>query len=474
MKSKILFLPHGNLQYSQLDPARRPWVIDQSYAPLFDLVEKNGIKIGFEASGETLKVMAETRPKVLEQLKALMDAGQVEGVGSPFTHIMLANLPPEMGLASLKDGLDAWEKYTGHRPRLGWNPECSWADFLPEIFQEAGFDSLVMDGDSFFLSFPEIREATGLDYDVRGHSNKSKLFRIAEYIKDKPQYHRFLTNVSRTPSGLNLLFRVDFFANPMLWYLMGATEGTRDQPVALSEIQELLSFWKTKVEGSGSFIIPYAEDAEYIGTSAYFYVKQFGHARFFEHEPESVDRFEALLKTASECGFEFATPSELIEGSEVIELSKNQISTIERGSAWHGGTARAWLNTSHARVLDPVCMAVFQGVQRLKDEFEEGSEAARWVDQARREVTSAYVSDSRWPPAPTSPGRFNVQESIEDLKKANTSLEKAMQAAGIADQRSLYSPSIMRTQILSVEEELMALEYFGEKTGELSQKTSEV
>ena len=203
-------------------------------------------------------------------------------------------------------------------------------------------------------------------------------------------------------------------------------------------------------------------------------MKQFGHARFFEHEPESVDRFEALLKTASECGFEFATPSELIEGSEVIELSKNQISTIERGSAWHGGTARAWLNTSHARVLDPVCMAVFQGVQRLKDEFEEGSEAARWVDQARREVTSAYVSDSRWPPAPTSPGRFNVQESIEDLKKANTSLEKAMQAAGIADQRSLYSPSIMRTQILSVEEELMALEYFGEKTGELSQKTSEV
>ncbi|WP_269522436.1 hypothetical protein [Coraliomargarita parva] len=462
MKPRILFLPHGNLQYSQLDPARRPWVIDHSYAPLFDLVERTGAKIGFEASGETLKVMADTRPKVLAQLKALMDAGLVEGVGSPYTHIMLANLPPEIGVASLRDGLDAWERYTGHRPRLGWNPECSWADFLPDIFQEAGFDSLVMDGDSFFLSFPEIREATGLDYDVRGHSNKSKLFRIEEYIQDKPQYQRYLTNVSRTPSGLNLLFRVDFFANPMLWYLMGATEGNRKEPVALPEIQNLLGKWKTRAEDTGSFVIPYAEDAEYIGTSAYFYVKQFGHARFFEEEPESVDRFAALLQTALDCGYEFATPSELIDGGEPIQLEEKQIRMIERGSAWHGGTARAWLNTPHARILDPVCHAVFLGVQRLQDVVTPGSEAAGYLDAARRELTSAYVSDSRWPPAPTSPGRFNVRESIEDLKRANASLEKAMLAAGIGDQRSLYSPSIMKTQILSVEDELMSMEYFGE------------
>ncbi|GHC08134.1 hypothetical protein GCM10007047_26700 [Cerasicoccus arenae] len=437
-------------------------MIDQSYEPLFDLVEQTDAKIGFEASGETLKIMADTRPKVLAKLKALMDAGKVEGVGSPFTHIMLANLSPEMGVASLKDGLDAWERYTGHRPRLGWNPECSWADFLPEIFQEAGFDSLVMDGDSFFLSFPEIREATGLDYDVRGHSNKTKLFRIAEYIKDKPEYYRYLTNVSKTSSGLKMLFRVDFFANPMLWYLMGATEGNRKDPVSLSEISDLLGDWKTRAEDSGNFLIPYAEDAEYIGTSAYFYVKQFGYARFFEHEPESVTRFAHLLNLASECGYEFATPSEIIDQSEAIEISNGQINTIERGCAWHGGTARAWLNTSHARVLDPTCQAVYQGVLRLQEVIEPVSKAGAILDQARKEVTSAYVSDSRWPPAPTSPGRFNVAESIADLKKANSSLEKAMMAAGISDQRSLYSPGIMKTQILSIEEELMAMPYFGE------------
>ncbi|MBT63021.1 hypothetical protein QEH52_07180 [Coraliomargarita sp. SDUM461003] len=472
MKPRILFLPHGNLQYSQLDPARRPWVIDNSYDPLFDLVERTGAKIGFEASGETLKVMADTRPEVMAKLKRLMDAGLVEGVGSPYTHIMLANLPPEIGLESLKDGLNAWEQYTGHRPRLGWNPECSWADFLPDIFKEAGYDSLVMDGDSFFLGFPEIREATGLDFDVRGHSNKSKLFRIEEYIKDKPEYQKYLTNVSRTESGLNLLFRVDFFANPMLWYLMGATEGNRDTPIDISEISALLGRWKERAESTGSFVIPYAEDAEYIGTSAYFYVKQFGHARFFEPEPDSIKRFESLLQTANECGYEFATPSEIIDQSDVIELPNSRLQQIERGSAWHGGTARAWLNTPHARILDPVCQAVFQGVQRLQAELSDNAEAMKHLDNARKEVTSAYVSDSRWPPAPTSPGRFNVRESIEDLKKANRSLEKAMIAGQIQDLRSLYSPNIMSTQILSVEEELMAVEYFGEVATEKAEAVS--
>ena len=50
--------------------------------------------------------------------------------------------------------------------------------------------------------------------------------------------------------------------------------------------------------------MPYAEDAEYIGTSAYFYVKQYNQARFFEPEPESVIRFKQLLDTAKECGYD--------------------------------------------------------------------------------------------------------------------------------------------------------------------------
>ena len=34
----------------------------------------------------------------------------------------------------------------------------------------------------------------------------------------------------------------------------------------------------------------------------------------------------------------------------------------------------------------------------------------------------AWVSDNRWPPEPASPGRFNVRESLDDMYKANETI----------------------------------------------------
>lgn len=459
---KILFLPHANIQYSQLAPERRAWVVEHSYKPLFDIIESRGVKISFEASGETLKVIAETHPKVLDKLTGLIRDGQIEPVGSPYTHIMMANVPKDIAYLTLVDGLDAWEQYTGVRPTVGWNPECSWAHYLPEIYKAAGYETLVMDGDSFMLSFPEIRKATGLSFDVRGHSNKSKLFAIEEFISDKDDYLKFLTNPSVASNGLKMIFRSDIMANPMLWYLMGATEGHRSSPIVIEEIETMLMRWHERVLRSGAFILPYAEDAEYIGTTAYFYVKQFNQARFFEKETESLARFTNLLEVASACDFETATVSEAVSAATAIE-DNTQIDKIENGIAWHGGTAKAWANTTHARILDVVCRSVWDGINAICERLDcTATEATGTLREAIRKLTSAYVSDSRWPPAPTSPGRFNVQESIADLYAANELVGRAMVEHGLEEQRALYSPALMKTQIASIEDELMEMQYFGE------------
>ncbi len=455
---KIIFMPHGNIQYSQLAPERRAWVCENCYRPLFELVRGGDYKIAFEASGRTLEVMHDEAPGVLALLRQLIKEGKIEPVGSPFIHVMLTNIPPEIGLDTLKIGLDAWEKYTGVRPETGWNPECGWASFLPEIYKEAGFKSLVMDADSFLLSFPEIREATGLSYDVQGHSNKNHLFKIEEYIKDKPEFLRYLTNPSVAPNGLKMIFRSDCMANPMLWYLMGATEGMRETPVSLGEIREMFEKWQPRIAKSGGFIMPYAEDAEYIGSSAYFYVKQFNQARFFEPEPESVVRFKELLDMAKEIGYDLSTPAEVINSAKEL-IPNDLIDNIENGAAWHGGTAKAWANTSYSRILDPVCRSVFDGVVTLEKILGRTAE----IDRAWKAVTSAYVSDSRWPPLPTSPGRFNVRETLDDLYAANRALGEAMEKGGIARKRALYSAPLMETQIKLIEKILMEQTYFGEK-----------
>ena len=459
---QIIFMPHANIQYSQLAPERRRWVMKNSYEKLFDVVLNGDYKIAFEASGKTIEEIAIQAPEVLEKLRTLIHAGKLEPVSSPYIHFMMSNIPQEICLDSLRYALDIWEKYTGVRPQTGWNPECGWASYLPELYLKAGFKNMVMDADSLLLSFEEIRRATGLTYDVQGHSNKNHLFKIEEYIKDKPEFLKFITNPSKTPAGLNLIFRSDCMANPMLWFLMGATEGMRSEPVSINEINQIMVNWKERIDKSGSFIMPYAEDAEYIGTSAYFYVKQFNQARFFEPEPASVGRFEQLLQTAVKNGYTLATPSEVIAASENIFVN-DYVNCIENGVAWHGGTAKAWANTEYSRIMDPVCMSIFNGIKAVAeyvglslDRLDAG------LDKAMKAVTSAYVSDSRWPPLPTSPGRFNVKESIADMYEANNAIREAMKAHQITNLRSLYSPELMHTQIKSIEDKLMAQSYFGE------------
>ena len=462
MKTKIIFMPHANIQYSQLKPEKREWVIKNCYEKLFDLIDNGDYKIAFEASGITIDEIAEKAPEVMAKLKRLIAEGKIEPVASPYIHFMLANIPYEVCVDSLIHSRDVWEKHTGVRPKVGWNPECGWAGYIPDAYKEAGFESLVMDADSFLLSFDEIRKATGLEYDVAGHSNKNHLFKIEEYIKNKPEFLKYITNPSVAPNGLKMIFRSDCMANLLLWYLMGATEGLRSEPISMDEINKMLQNWQERVKNSGSFIMPYAEDAEYIGSSAYFYVKQFNQARFFEPEPEAVDRFKEILDTAAANGYEFALPSQVIAESDNI-IENNYIDCIENGVAWHGGTAKAWANTDYSRIMDPVCMSILNGIKAVAAKLgEDMKNLDVELNNAMKALASAWVSDSRWPPEPTSPGRFNVRESLDDMYKANEAIAKAMENGKIADKRGIYSPNLMHTQIKAIDDKLMNLKYFGE------------
>ncbi len=462
MRPGIIFLPHGNLQYSQLRPEQRAWVARESYGPLFDLSEREDAPIAFEASGETLEIIANEAPEILSRLNTGIGMGRIEPVASPQTHIMLANIDPAIGLESLCTGLDTWERLTGVRPVTGWNPECSWAGFIPEIYREAGFETLIGDADSYLLSsVPGLREATGLKFDVRGHSNKNALFKIEREIAERPEILQALFRPSQLSNGLKIILRSDMMCNILLWYLMGATEGNREQPIALSEVKETLVRWRDRIAGGDGFILPYAEDAEYIGTTAYFYVKQFGEARFFEPAPDSVRRFAEVLKLSRELGFELMTPRRAVARHPAVP--GRGFECVENGCAWHGGTAKAWANTPQARILDPVCRSLHQGLEAVAEHIgDEFRRSAEFRDVMRR-LTTAYVSDARWPPAPTSPGRFNVVEALDALDGANDALEKIMAARGIAAWRSLYSPPIMRSQIAAVRDELMSFSYFEER-----------
>jgi hypothetical protein len=79
-----------------------------------------------------------------------------------------------------------------------------------------------------------------------------------------------------------------------------------------------------------------------------------------------------------------------------------------------------------------------------------------------RNVTTAYVSDARWPPPPTSPGRFNVNEALDALTLANDNMAALLKARKLNGHCGLCSVNIMGSQIAAARDELMAMPYFEE------------
>ena len=144
-------------------------------------------------------------------------------------------------------------------------------------------------------------------------------------------------------------------------------------------------------------------------------------------------------------------------------IENEYVDNIENGAAWHGGTAKAWANTEYSRIMDPVCISILNGIKAVAEKLNQDINSLDTeLDNAMKALASAWVSDSRWPPAPTSSGRFNVRESLDDMYLANDCIAKAMEKGGIAQKKGLYSPNLMKTQIKAIDALLMSKEYFGE------------
>ena len=76
MNKKIIFMPHANIQYSQLTPEKRLWVMENCYEKLFDLINDGDYKIAFEASGITIEEMAKQAPHCIGKAEKACCRGQ--------------------------------------------------------------------------------------------------------------------------------------------------------------------------------------------------------------------------------------------------------------------------------------------------------------------------------------------------------------------------------------------------------------
>lgn len=411
---KYVAIFHANLNYAYLTPDKYEFVIRNSYELLFDTMADQfpGTKFVFEASGYTVEQIALRTPDVLAKLRAAMERGECEFMGSPYAHPMLPNFPEKDGLWTLEFSHRIYEKYLGMRPVSFWNPECGWRDYVARQVKDAGYKYLTGDFESYSRSLgtdgspqrPEIHEK---------EATKEKAFYSFGFKYDLPGndfalHYPFNKIAGLEENSVKTFLRSDRVCQYAVRYFMGMDGYSHEE--YLATIGKFSGDLPGRGEGA---LVIFADDAEYVGTNGWFKLKyQNQPDNVFEIVPDAREKLVKLVVAVKKMG-------EFITFAEACELSPNpQVITWDEDAAWHGAQASVWASTPMARLLRPWQDLVREKLNTMETGLPEKVRDAAWFH-----LTNSYNSDGQWPPtlphAPHIIHPFNYSYCFENLLAAH-------------------------------------------------------
>jgi hypothetical protein len=416
-KQKYVAIFHANLNYAFLTPDKYERTIRASYETIFDGFAKHpDQKYVFEASGYTIEQMAKLTPDVLEKLKIAIAEGRCEFMGAPYSHPIMANVPEEDGYWSCEFAQRTFKKYLGQRAESFWNPECTWMQYVPRAFRKAGVKYLSLDYESYMTcndqDYAWVERNRTHDMNWGGH--------LPWYPVDPD--NQFLHRPFRdVVPGLHGMCRSDRLIGKYVGYFLGRVE--------LEDYIQNVKEWSGSPENGSSIII--ADDAEYCGTTGYFYVKYFrDYDKSFMVDEDAGNKLEKLICAIKEFG-EFITFKEACEMEPVEEPFY-----VEDRFAWHRTYADAWAGTPEARAWDPILADIRTdykaNVQPIAEDPQhpKAAELKELVEAFWFHMTNSANSDGRWPPPPAETCPFNrewVLDEIEATRKVLTELKSKLE-----------------------------------------------
>ena len=404
---------HANLNYAYLTPDRYEHVIRNAYELIIDTMRDYfpEVKYVFEASGYTIKEIAERTPDVLEKLNNAIACGQCEFMGSPYAHPMLPNFPEADGLWSLKFSQEMYDKHLNLTPKSFWNPECGWRSYVPRQIVNSNYKNLLGDFEAYSISRkpdgspqrPEIFEVEytdekqfynfGFSYDLPGDEKTLHFpFKKTQSVDEK--LRTFLRSDRICQFGVRYFMDMEGYS---LQEYMGLIEKYSQQPNS---------------EPEGALII-FADDAEYIGTNGWFKLK-------YKNQPDDVFEIvssakQKLIDLVNECR---KTGSFVTFDYACNEVEANDDTVyFDDDSAWHGAKASAWADTPMAKLLRPWQDLVREKLHKVSSQLSQYA-----IEKAWFHLTNSYNSDGQWPPtlpdAPHIIHPFNYGYCFENLLQA--------------------------------------------------------
>lgn len=154
-----------------------------AYKPFLDVLSDfPNLALTLHNSGSLLEWLVEHRPEYLDQVRGLLERGQLEIIGGPFYEPILSGIPQRDRVGQTKAYSAFLEQHFGQKPRGMWVPERVWEQSFTKDLVDAGIEYTVLDDYHFHCAGLTDEELSSY-FVTEDEGRILKIFPVAERLR---------------------------------------------------------------------------------------------------------------------------------------------------------------------------------------------------------------------------------------------------------------------------------------------------
>lgn len=146
---------HLNLMFSSIEVEQRDEVIQRCYWPLLRLIKECKLKAGIEMSAYTLEEIKQLDSLWVEELKSLIQTGNVELVGSGYSQSIGPLMSAEANTWNQEIGINIYQEILGTKPSIALINEMAYSVGVLEHYNNVGYKAVIMEWNNPYKYHPE-------------------------------------------------------------------------------------------------------------------------------------------------------------------------------------------------------------------------------------------------------------------------------------------------------------------------------
>lgn len=149
---------HGSLQYSAIPEKDYEGILDKDFWQILRMSSDIGVKLGFELTSWTLRLLQELDPVFVKELKGAWHKNRCEIIGSSYSQTIFPLVPAKVNKYGLEIAIKDYRYILGRVPEIVFVNEQTYSSGLPKLYKDAGYKAIVMEWEKSALSnnYPEI------------------------------------------------------------------------------------------------------------------------------------------------------------------------------------------------------------------------------------------------------------------------------------------------------------------------------